>query len=135
MANIAPNYLRVADKWLARNQGVHLLKDSLLAGPAHYAVARTYKNVVFSAMAELTEDFARYLFDCFASSAGPEGDSYWCAVLDRLMKKPATLPGIWLGSAGEYASRFFTIGSWNWLVTVSDLRKRQEAVHEETTGA
>lgn len=123
-----PCWVAIKEAILPRGKGVHLLLNISIWNPdGNYVVAATLDRRFYRALYGLTYDRALELFEQETLLPGPRGDSSLKAVLDRCMEKRGEIPGRWEGSIGEYASRHHKIGSWEWVQTLVEYRKRCEA--------
>lgn len=120
---------------LARGKQIVLLRD--VATQQWWGVVVLYRGEPYFLQHDLTKEEAQALVDEQLMLPGPEGDSGLLAVMARVygckappgMEDRLVAPWNWAQPSREeigrlaYANHFFEISSWNWLVTLVDLRR------------
>lgn len=84
---------------------------------------------VVRAVPDLSQRLGEEMFverELYLSAYDPQG---WLEVLSRLTGKRAGGPG-WANSAGEYATRFFKLGTWEWVQMLCRERERRKGETE-----
>lgn len=121
-------WVQMIDLKCPHGKCVHVLLD-ISAPPdgRQYAVVQSLDGDAFDELYGADFVSAAEVADILCEFPLPGGpDTSWRAVLDRLMCRPPEQPGQLAGSPVEYASNFFHIGTWNWLVTLADIRQRRQ---------
>lgn len=119
-----PSWVGLQSTYQARGKGTHLLLDVSAPNASAYAVIVSHVGVVVWRALDLNEAQAVELYDAMQMAPGKEGEGAWLCVLARCRGRPARVAR-WEGSPAEYASRFFDIGTFEWVVTLNAIRERQ----------
>ncbi len=127
------SWLGLRNVYQARHKGSHLLLDVSDPSKDGYCVCVTYKGVAIWRIVKLSLEAAIDWFETALLADGPEGCGDWRVVLDRLRgrEQPA---GVWEGSPAEYAARFFNVGTWEWVHTLTLIRENDRQRQQEGKG-
>jgi hypothetical protein len=108
---------------LARGRAIGVFLDLHVEPPLNCQVLQSYKDQIYDASPFIERsvalDLAEELELC---CAGPEGSSDWKDAWARITEKEEPRAK-WEGSAAELATRFYAIGTWNWIVTLTECRR------------
>lgn len=92
-------------------------------GPINRGDRRPYTRIV--AFRDLTYSEALSWAEYQDQLPGPQPDSSWLAVLGRLMGRQEYQS--WAGSAAEYATRYYPLGTWEWVQVLIAARSIRES--------
>jgi hypothetical protein len=121
-----PCWVAVRTAWLPRGYAVRQVLDLSVPPPNGWSVYSYLDGKYLNCAWRIGHDLADEVFEAWALAPGPRGDSSWHAVLDRLRGVPQEPAGVWHGSIAEYASRYFAVGTWQWVQTLVMFRERAE---------
>jgi hypothetical protein len=118
------NYMLVYRRPMARGLTVLVLEDTETDAADRFGVIRLYSGRIVINIVQLTREDAFSLAYTLELIPGPEGDSGWLSVLDRLMDRAPEVVD-WRDTPAEFATRFYAVGTWNWFATMADTRRQQ----------
>jgi hypothetical protein len=115
------NWVSVTQESMARGKAVHVLLDASVAGPFGYAVMVSHNGAIYATVSGISREAAMEHLEEQRYLPGLGGDGSWNAVQDRLHHRERDVD--YEGSALEWATTHFQIGTWNWITTLVAVRQ------------
>lgn len=129
-------WLRLQDYKCPRGKGVHALLDISTADKRNRGVLVTRGMIVIAARQYLTQLEMEAIVE-EQCDIGLDGiDTGMLATFKRAFdpnyRPHAAGKDYWEGSIGQFASQLFETGSWNWLATITEIRRKKERAQSNT---